>query len=151
MDEHVTILDLGVAWDPNAPEAILISNDSGRTVLALNPHFDDDDQRCVVLVWTGARSASLSGPNDEAISGHRLYKKGLGQGLWAGQVLDSELVRSLERANRVHPRHNPSRFEHLEHHVLLLKEGVAEVVADAVSVQRIIGSTLNAAAEAMRH
>jgi hypothetical protein len=66
MVERVEALDLGVVWDPNAPEAILASNDRGRTVLALNPRHDDEDQRCVVLVWTGTRSACVADPNDES-------------------------------------------------------------------------------------
>jgi hypothetical protein len=37
MREKVQDLDLGVIWDPNAPGAILLANDFGRTVLALNP------------------------------------------------------------------------------------------------------------------
>lgn len=63
MVEHVTVLDLGVTWEPNAPDAILLSNDSGKTALALNAQADDDDQRCVVLVWTGTRFACLADPN----------------------------------------------------------------------------------------
>jgi hypothetical protein len=150
MREKVQDLDLGVIWDPNAPEAILLANDFGRTVLALNPHLDDLDQRCVVIVWTGTRSARLSAPNDEAISGHRLWRKGLEGTLWAGQVSHSHAIRDLERQNRVHPRHDPSRYQNLAHHVLLLKERVAEIVAEAVSTRRCEGNTLEAATTAMR-
>ena len=52
----------------------------------------------------------------------------------AGVVLDSVVIRALEMQNRVHPDHDPSRFGHLTHHVVLLKECVVEVVAEAVSV-----------------
>lgn len=104
-----------------------------------------------VLVWTGARSACAADPNDEAISGHRLHDKGLADCLWAGQVLDSsDLIRALERQNRAHPSHVPSRFDDLVHHVLILKEGVVAAVADSVAVQRLDGSTLDAAVESMR-
>ena len=151
MVERVEVLDLGVVWDPNAPEAILASNDLGRTVLALNPRNDDVDQRCVVLVWTGtARSARLSDPNDEAISGHRIHREGLNGLLWAGQVRDSETISRLEQQNRVHPGHNPARFKGLVHHVVLLKEGAAEVVASTLSVRRLDGPTLGAVSAAMR-
>jgi hypothetical protein len=149
MVEHVEVLDLGVVWEPNAPEAILACNDHGRAVLALNPHGDDPDRRCVVLVWTGARSACLASPNDEAISGHRLYQKGLDAVLWAGRVIDSEAIRALEHQNRVHPRHDPSRFEGLLHHVVLSKERVAEVIATTLSIRRLDGPTLDAATAAM--
>ncbi|MCG6566894.1 hypothetical protein [Tessaracoccus sp. ZS01] len=145
MAEHVVPLELGVTWEPNAPSAILVSNDFGSTALALKAHPDDRDQRCLVMVWTGSRYSSLSDPNDEAIRGHRLHRKGLRDVLWVGLVHESERIAELERQNRVHPLHDPSRFSRLSHHVLLLKECVIEVVAEDVSVLRTEGSTLQAA------
>ena len=138
-----------MTWNPNAPEAFLLSDVFGKTVLALKPHHNDTDRRCVVLVWSGTRSACLADPNDEAKSGHRLYQSGLSNVLWAGLVRDSETIVALERANRVHPYHDPTRFESLQHHVILLKECAAEVVAEAVTVQRFEGTTLAAVTAAM--
>jgi hypothetical protein len=109
--EQLETLDLGVTWNPNAPEAFLLSDDSGKTVLALNPHRDDTDRRCVVLVWSRARSACLDAPNDEAISGHRLYERGLSNVLWVGLVRDSETVVALALTTRVHPYRDPTRFD----------------------------------------
>jgi hypothetical protein len=43
----------------------------------------------------------MSDPNDEAISGHRLYGSGLSEVLWAGVIRDSDTVRALEKQNRV--------------------------------------------------
>lgn len=150
MAEHVDTLELGVTWDPNDPSAVLLSDDTGRAVLALRPHHDDADARCVVVVWRGVRFSSLSDPNDEAVSGHRLYGRGLSEVLWAGSVRDSTLVAALEQQNQVHPHHQASRFGRLQHHVLLTKECVAEVVAEDVAVSRVEGTTLNAAATAAR-
>jgi hypothetical protein len=148
--ERVVSIDLGVAWEPNAPEAILLSADLGPTALALQTHPDDDDKRCVVLVWTGCRYACMSPPNDEAIHGHRLWDKGLSAVMWVGVVHDSYLIGGLEQQNRVHPFHNPSLFEGLTHYVLPLKECVVEVVARAVVVRRVDGTTEAAAAQ-VRH
>lgn len=96
MPEHVAAIDLGVTWEPNAPSAILLSDDVGKTVLALNRHVDDPDERCVVLIWSGTHSACLADPNDEAISGHRLYRSGLSDVMWAGVVRDSDVIQALE-------------------------------------------------------
>lgn len=150
MREHVSAVDLGVTWSPGTPEATLLIEDLGKTVLALRAHHDDADQGCVVLVWTGTQSAQMGGVNDEAISGHHLAARGLRDVLWAGTVRNSRLIRSLERQNSVHPYHDRSRFQGLTHYVLPLKEGVVEVVAERVEVLRITGSTLQAAAEAAR-
>lgn len=141
MLERVRSIDLGVEWEPNVPEAVMLTGDLGRAVLAINAHMDDIDQRAVVIVWAGARYRMMGGPNDEAISGHRLYNKGLRQVLWAGEVIESQLVKALERQNSVHSHHNPRRFANLVHHVILMKECTVEVVADSVSVHRIEGST----------
>ena len=149
MAEQVVALDLGVTWDPNAPAAILLSDDHGKTVLALNPHHDDPDRRSVALVWSGSHYACMADPNDEAISGHRLAANGLRDVLWAGAVRDSHLIRALEMQNRVHPRHDASRFDSLTHHVVLLKECVVEVVAQSFSIQRSEGTTLHAVAGAI--
>ena len=148
--ERVIPLELGVVWDPNAPEAALVSNDVGPSLLMLRPRADDTDQRRIALVWEGARAAVMQPPNDEAISGHRLYNKGLKGVLWAAEVLDSEWISDLERRNRVHSLHDPQRFSELRHFVLLLKECTVEVVAPAVVVRRVeAGSVLAGAAEAL--
>lgn len=92
----------------------------------------------------------MTPPNDEAISGHRLWDKGLSGVLWAGVVHGSSLIEELERQNRVHPLHRASLFEGLTHYVLRLKEGVVEVVAREVAAQRADGTTLEAAVSAYR-
>jgi hypothetical protein len=150
MTEHVRALDLGVTWEPNAPDAILLSADFGPTTLALEAHPNDPDKHCVVLVWTGCRYACMAPPNDEAINGHRLWEKGLQGQLWAGIVHNSDLIDGLERQNRVHPMHSAALFEGLTHYVLPLKECVVEVVARDLTVHRVEGTTVEAAARA-RH
>ena len=149
MTEKVTSVDLGVRWEPNGPGAVLLSNDQGRAALALDAHVDDSDQRTVVLSWTGVRYSAIGSPNDEALHGHRLYSKGLDSVLWIGEVSDSELIAALEKQNSVHSRHEPERFAHLLHHVVLTKERTVEVVADSLVVTRVAGSTIEAAVKAL--
>lgn len=146
--EHVESVDLGVTWEPNAPDAVLLSADLGLSTLALRAHHDDPDDRCVVVKWTGCRYASMAPPNDEAINGHRLWLKGLRGVLWSGIVHDSELIAGLELQNRVHPMHSASTFEGLTHYVLPLKECVVEVVARDLAVHRVEGTTAEAAVRA---
>ena len=49
MSERDVQAGLNVNWEPNAPEAVLVSNDLARTVSAARAHMDDADQRNVVL------------------------------------------------------------------------------------------------------
>jgi hypothetical protein len=146
MAERVVPWDPGVKWEPNAPDAVLAVGDHGHAALALNAHFDDADQDCVVFVWSGTRAAIMGPPNDEAQSGHRLYRRGLSGVLWAGIVEQSMWIRDLERQNRVHPRHDAARFTRLTHFILPLKECTVEAVAEEVTVLRRPGPTSAAAA-----
>lgn len=84
MAEYVESLDLGVTWEPNAPDAILLAADFGPTTLPLRPHRDDPDERCVVLVWTNCHYACMTPPNDEAISGHRAVEEGPARSVLGG-------------------------------------------------------------------
>jgi len=114
------------------------------------PRTDDTDQRRIAIVWDPCSCRSDAAPNDEAISGHRLYGKGLNGVLWAAEVLDSEWIADLERWSRVHPFHDPQRFSELRHFVVLLKECTVEVVSPAVAVRRVsAASALAGAAEAI--
>lgn len=149
MAEHVVPLDLIADWDPNAPRAVMVSDDSGRTALALRAHQDDADQRCVVLVWTGVRWASMSEPNDEALSGHRLYDRGLQDVRGVGVVRQSELITELETRNRAHPSHDAAAFTRLVHHLVLLKECTVEVVAEVLTLRRAAGPASEAAISAL--
>jgi hypothetical protein len=151
MNESVHSLDLGVTWEPNAPDAVLISDDHGRAILALQPHPGDDDERVVVLVWRRCRASRMEPPNDEAISGHRLYEKGLKDVHWLGEVTDSEWIADLERRNRVHRYHDPGRFDGLRHFVLPLKETTVEVVARSVEASRLVASSNAEAAVSALH
>ncbi len=143
MAEHVIPLDLAIAWQPNAPEAVLLSSDAGKACLALASF--DEDPRPVVLLWTGCLAAVMQPPNDEAISGHRLYDRGLHGLRWAGEVVESDWIAELEKANRVHSQHDSARFEGLRHFILPLKECVVEAVAAGAVLVRSEGSTSQAA------
>jgi hypothetical protein len=149
MSERVVQAEFGIGWDPNTEDYMLFSSGTGQALLALDPHFDDPDSNVVLLVWSGVSFSSLGGPNDEALSGHRLYAKGLSGISWIGIVEGSELIAMLERQNSVHARHNPARFSSLVHYVLPLKGDVVEVVADSLKVERRPGTQLEAAAEAI--
>ena len=142
MAESVVPLHLDVMWNPNAPFAVLMSSDDGRAVLAM---LGRDGDGSVVLCWRGTLFASAGSPNDEAVSGHRLYRKGLRGLLWAGELRDSRLIGSLEKQTRVHPRHNPQRFARLVHHIVLTKENTYEVVADTLTTYEMDASPIDAA------
>jgi hypothetical protein len=149
MSERVEPIGTAVAWNAGEPSAVLMSNDFGRSVLALAPADDDDDARSVVLMWDGVRIAGLGDPNGEARAGHRLYPVGLADLRGVGVVQESSLIAALEKQNSAQPFHEPEWFAGMVHHIVPLKECTAEVVAATLSVIRVPGSTAVAAASAL--
>lgn len=146
MGERVVESGIRIEWEPNAPKAVMISDDFGRTAVALGAHPDDADRRALVLLWRGVEFAALSAPNDEAITGHPLWQLGLQDVRWLGLVERSARVRALAAQNAVHPAHDPRPYDLLQHYIARLKECVAEVVASSLETYRHGGSTLEAAA-----
>lgn len=147
--EHVVPLDVMARWDPNDPRGVLLATETGRTALALQAHRDDPDQRSVVLVWEGTRSAALAAPGEEALGGHRLFHRGLTDVRWIGVVRQSALIDGLAEIDRAHPRPDPAALARLVHHVVLLRDATVEVVADLLRVERVEGPTVAAAAAAV--
>lgn len=137
MPEVVRDYDLGAIWEPNAPEAVLVATDAGETRLTLRAHPDDPDQRAVALVWLRSWAARMEPPNDEALSGHSLYRAGLRDVLWIGEVFESRLIANLEKRNRFDPLHDPRQFRQLRHWVVPLKGVLVEVVAEAIGLERV--------------
>lgn len=142
MVETVVASTVDVSWEPNVPHAVVVSNDTGRACLVIEPHFDDEDQRKVVLVWTGCQAVRTSPCNDEARHLHPLYQRGLRDLPWLGEVENSQWLAS--NASLVT---EPAR----RHFVVPLKECLVEVLADDLLVQRLAGSTGDAVLAALHH
>jgi len=138
VEAYEPLADGQLRWDPNAPEAYLVSDDAGRCALALRAHPGDPDQRCVVLRWDGVPYAAMGAPNDEALDRHHLYAVGLKGLLWLGVVRESALVAHLQ------PMWHSQRPTPL-HYVAVSKECVIEVLAESIKVLRIDGTPAEAA------
>jgi hypothetical protein len=136
---RVAELDIGVEWEPNVPDGVLVSGGLGPTVLALNAHVDDPDQRAVVLRWDFC-VAVIHGPyNDEARHRHPLVEAGLRDVQWIGEVSDSQWLQAIR------PAIAASVADILRHFVVLTKERTIELAARDLEVLRFAGSTQNAA------
>lgn len=85
------------------------------------------------------RSHVFGSPNDEALSGHPLYDRGL-RHYAAYEVKSSSWVRSLERMNSVHPQHTKGMFESCRHIIITFHDSTFECVADGYDVNVQDGS-----------
>jgi hypothetical protein len=109
----------------------------GKTVGVVGPGSVDET---VALVRFHICYASMFGPpNDEAFSGHPLYASGL-KHYSANIVENSSWIRSLERMNSVHPRHNPESYKRRKHFIFAFHDSTFECVADGYEIHLRQGS-----------
>ena len=67
-------------------------------------------------------------PNEEAISGHRYARFGLLPFNFV-EIINSEIIDNIRKANRVHPYHNDKHFSDYRHFVFPFHDTTLEVVA----------------------
>lgn len=147
--EQVVPLDLGIAWDAGAPEPVLLQTEDTALLvfhLPVAQHGPQSDAEVTlqemnygIITWRGVRGALLGPPNDEALQGHRFWRRGLREIGWyaSGEVLHSKWIQALEQMNRVHPKHDPQRYATLRHFILGFHDSVFECIATAYSVQTL--------------
>jgi hypothetical protein len=72
----------------------------------------------------------LGPPNDEAIQGHPLWRRGL-DSYGAYQVRDSSLLRRVAAMNYVHPRNNLEAFDRFHHYIITFHDSTFECLAES--------------------
>ena len=92
---------------------------------------DTADETVAVISFHRCWIHKFGTPNDEAISGHPLYKKGL-KPYSVFKVLHSSWIAELERMNSVHPYHDKKRFEALNHFIFTFHDSTFECAAEGV-------------------
>ena len=102
--------------------------------------FADDTALSIMYLTTVGKYAivhfplcsvfTYGSPNDEALSGHPLYGKGL-QFYSVHQVENSSWIALLERRNSVHPSHDRQRFlQDKRHYVFTFHDSTLECVVN---------------------
>jgi hypothetical protein len=82
------------------------------------------------LVFHGLMIFKFGYPNEEAISGHKLYKVGL-KPFGFYEIQHSNWIKKIEKANRVHPYHKKKVFFNKRHYIFPFHDSTLEVVADS--------------------
>ena len=137
--------------------------DEGRLLIAYivdspDPSFDGTNPRSVSTATESQSIAVLTAdpylafqfgpPNDEVLSGHRLYGLGL-RPYSAFEVRNSSWIASFEKANRVHSSHRPELFSGYRHFVLTFHDSTLEFIARSFSVELHQGAVLPTLMEAI--
>jgi hypothetical protein len=128
-DTRIIVLDNLPLQDSGAPEPRVIATENKLTLTYIAQDGDD----VAVLSFLRPWAHSFGPPNDEALNGHPLYALGL-KPYDNSEVLGSPWARELERRNRVHPDHDPSRFDALRHFVFTFHDSMFECLASDVTI-----------------
>src|SRR5215813_12554762 len=111
-----------------APVPLLLANDAD---LVLAYRLEPMAEEVAIVKFEGVAAHYFGPPNDEALSGHPLYRRGLRQyGIY--EVKSSSWVRVLERMNRVHPGHRQGMFGLYRHFIFTFHDTTFECVANGI-------------------
>ena len=147
VDERDRVVEIGdlPPSDAGAPEPIVIANEH-RVLLAYRTadQGESSSERWAIVEPKGCRAHFFGPPNDEALHGHPLYDRGLTP-YSVFKVRESSWIRLMEKRNRVHDRHDPSRYAKLSHFVFTFHDSTFECVAE--SLKAVIKSWKEVAAD----
>ncbi len=103
----------------------------------LRPSLSEISKELLALVeFRGCLIHMLGWPNDEALAGHPLVRRGL-RPYSVFRIDDSSWIRRLEKMNSIHPRHQPQRFWKKQHLLFTFHDSTFECVCDGFEVRQI--------------
>jgi hypothetical protein len=151
--DGVAMLDDVPPCDPGAPLPMLIAGDGevvlGYLVAESDPQWDgahaemvgrgSERESIAIVRFRSPRAHVFGAPNDETLSGHPLYSRGL-LPYSAMEVQSSSWIRQLERMNAVHPMHEAIRFQSYRHFVFAFHDSTFECVAHGFDITLFHGS-----------
>jgi len=130
--------DLYVAYYlQNAPEGW-----DGTTVKLMS--IDSEGEPIAIVKFPSFLVYQFGPPNDEAFSGHPLYKKGL-RPYGVFEIKASSWVDYFEKMNSVHPSHKKELFQKYRHFVFSFHDTTLEIISDKFEFDIITGSLKSAA------
>jgi hypothetical protein len=149
-EEHAVPVNLEIHWNAGAPMPHLFSSGSRAFVLFYSdvPRGGQDKSfreaggdgigvpALAVAEFIGMHSIKFGGPNDETLSGHPLYGKGL-EFYAAHEVINSQWIAEEERINSVHPQHRGGWHETLRHYVFTFHDETLECLAEDVRTEQL--------------
>mgnify|MGYP000318391552 CR=1 FL=1 len=132
--------------DVGAPTPTILSNEHSLYLIfyvnKYNSNWDgstihmrtDEDDGIVTVKFNRFEQFKFGSPNDEAISGHPLFKLGL-EPYSIQRVVDSEWIKELIKINSVHPYHQEDSFDKYEHFIFFFHDRCFEIVSNDYSIE----------------
>src|SRR6185437_11809106 len=84
-------------------------------------------------------------PGEETLRGHPYSRLGM-KSYSFYELKKSDLIKSLQRIDKVHPRHNPEKWEKYKHYILTFHDNMFECIAQDFEVREENVSLNNQAA-----
>ncbi len=113
---------------PGVPEPCILADENSVIIFYFLPEKKlIATPSAAFIQFKGCISHMFGMPNDEALRGHPLYKRGLGF-YGAYTVENSSWIRKLERMNSVHQMHRPERFLQYRHLIITFHDSTFECV-----------------------
>ncbi|PUB27995.1 hypothetical protein C8K30_104451 [Promicromonospora sp. AC04] len=146
-------MDLAAQWDTGAPLPHLVSNGSAAVLICyastVDPNWDGtyatvvsptDPMPAQLLEFTfgHCHATKFGGPNDEVISGHPLFSRGL-EPYEPHIVHNSPWIAEEERINSVHPLHQGGWSQRLKHYFFMFHDETFEALAVDLRVDQVHG------------
>lgn len=125
---------------PGAPMPQILANDNN---LLLAYEMAPGGEEYAIVKFILPHAHYFGSPNDETIRGHPLAERGL-RPYGVFEIRNSSWTRALEQMNRVHPRHNASRFPTLRHFVFTFHDNTFECVANDAQLAAQVPNDENA-------
>jgi hypothetical protein len=138
IDERDTLVALNDVPGPRsgAPMPLVLADDT-MLLLSYFPSDvspgDDQNESSALLEFHVPLMHLLGPPNDEAIKGHPLWRRGL-DSYAAYRVEQSSLLRRFATMNYVHPRNDPAMFDGFHHYILTFEDSTFECLAQSYTV-----------------
>ena len=134
IDERDLVVELNDVPKPRggAPMPLVLADDDVILVLS---YFlqeaavgEDRNAGVAILEFHAPLMHLLGPPNDEAMKGHPLWRRGL-DSYGAYRVDQSSLLRRITVMNYVHPRNDPAAFDQFHHYILTFEDSTFECIA----------------------
>lgn len=109
--------------DVGAPSPVLVAGAEGTSVA-----YDRQDSDRCLLTFRNVDSVLFGGSNDEALSGHRLWGRGL-QFYAFQEVINSAWIAQREAENSVHEYHRGGWHARLRHFIYTFHDETFECIA----------------------
>jgi hypothetical protein len=149
-DETAFMLDWEAKWDIGAPCPHVISSGLKTFLIYYAEESDNVENTQVALVeFIDCYSSKFGGADDEVISGHILWEKGL-KYYSAHEIFNSHWIEEEMKTNSIHPHFNKDRWKERKHYMLLFHDEIFECIASGYKIEVFQENLLNVFQEAQR-